>query len=637
MSLLKRITTSISFFFFSSLIFSAFPNETENLNLPIVSNINGEGNNPQHPLWGNPGQQFVRRSHAAYSDGISAPAGKNRPSARLISNIISAQGDEETHDDRNMSAYVYSWGQFIDHDLTITFNTPSKEPFNILVPKGDEHFDPNRTGNKKIILNRTEYDLSTGTSIRNPRQQLNHITSYLDGSVVYGSDDMRARALRTMKFGLLKTSPGNLLPLNNKTYFPIPLANANDAHVVPDDKLFVAGDTRSNENVELMAVHTLFMREHNWWAKKIFSKYPSLNDEQIYQYARAIVRAEIQAITYNEWLPTLLGINRLTPYNGFKPNINPGISIEFSTAALRIGHTLLATDIEFMDNDGNDIRAAIDLKEAFFNPTTIKEVGVDSLLKYLATANASKVDTLVIDDVRNFLFGLPGQGGLDLPSLNIQRGRDHGLSDYNSTRVAFNLAPVNDFDEITPNMDLQNKLKNLYGNVNNIDAWVGGLSESHGSNTSMGPFFTRIFVDQFIRLRDGDRFWYENIFTGKDLERLQRTKLTDIVKRNTKITNIQENAFIFNASISGRVYWDNKIDKQEELKNISIELIDVEEGEVVDTVKTNTRGYYKFYSIHEAGPYKVRVRKYKTTTQNPMKVQISRGGEMTNMNFGVIR
>ena len=78
--------------------------------------------------------------------------------------------------------------------------------------------------------------------------------------------------------------------------------------------MFLAGDVRANEQVGLLAFHTLFVREHNRLADKIVKKYKralpsgtSERDEHIYQLARKIVGAELQAITYNEFLPALLG------------------------------------------------------------------------------------------------------------------------------------------------------------------------------------------------------------------------------------------------------------------------------------------------------------------------------------------
>src|SRR5207248_3443948 len=132
--------------------------------------------------------------------------------------------------------------------------------------------------------------------------------------------------------------------------------------------------------------------------------------------------------------------------------------------------------IEFLDNHGLPVADEVALSQAFFNPPLLVANGIDSVLKYLSSDPSSEVDTLVVNSVRNFLFGPPGAGGLDLVSLNIQRGRDHGLADYNTMRAAYGLPRVTDFTQITANADVQAKLKSLYGSVNNIDPWVGALA-----------------------------------------------------------------------------------------------------------------------------------------------------------------
>jgi hypothetical protein len=381
---------------------------------------------------------------------------------------------------------------------------------------------------------------SVEVSSPNPRQHANQISAYLDGSVIYGSDATRAAALRTFSGGRLKTSEGNLMPLNSAG-----LANANDAHIFPDNQMFLAGDVRANENVELSAIHTLFLREHNQLAAAISAANPSFTDEQVFQNARRIVVAEVQVITYREFLPALLGPKALRPYDGYKPDVNPGIATEFSTAAYRIGHTLINDDVALMDNDGNETDEPLALAEAFFNPSVLHAVGPDPLLKYLASDNAQEVDTQLVGGLRNFLFGPPGAGGFDLASLNIQRGRDHGLADYNTTRSAYGLPKVKSFADITSDPAVQFKLLALYSTVDNIDLWVGGLAENHLPGSSVGPTFQRILVDQFERLRDGDRFWYARVFYGPQLAALEATRLSDIIRRNSTITKIQDNVFFY--------------------------------------------------------------------------------------------
>jgi hypothetical protein len=509
-----------------------------------IESINGLNNNLTHTVWGAANTDLLRQTVAAYSDGISALAGADRPSARAVSNALNTQlADLENN--RHLSDMVYVFGQFLDHDIDLT--TTGSSPINIAVPLGDPSFDPNSTGTQIIPDTRSVTDPKTGTSKANPLQQLNTITSFIDGSQIYGSDSARAAALRTFSGGHLKTSAGNLLPFNTAG-----LANANDAHVVADNKLFLAGDIRANENIELTAIQTLFMREHNRIADQLRAANPRLSDEQLYQQARKLVIAELQAITFNEFLPALLGPAAPGKYAGYNPNVNPSISTEFSTVAFRFGHSMLDDDIDRLKNDGSDIpEGSVGLANAFFNPTLFDptlpngEGNIGPILKGAISGNAQEIDVHVVDSVRNFLFGPPGSGGMDLAALNIQRGRDHGIPDYNSLRAAYGLPKVTSFAQITSDPALQASLQQTYGNVNNIDPWVGGLAENHIPGGSVGPLFARIIADQFNRLRTGDRFWYENTFSGATLTALQHTRLSDILKRNTSLTTVQSNVFFF--------------------------------------------------------------------------------------------
>jgi len=498
------------------------------------SSIDGTGNNLDNDDWGSTGEQLLRLTSVEYSDGISTPAGADRPSAREVSNAIVAQS-ENIENDRYLSDFVWLWGQFIDHDIDLTEPGHPEESFPIDVPTGDPYFDPYFTGTAQIDLSRSVYDPATGDSIGNPRQQINQITAFIDGSVIYGSDAVRAAELRTFSDGRLKTSEGDLLPFNTAG-----LPNAGG----DSDQLFLAGDVRANENAALTSMHTLFVREHNRIADELAAKHRNWSDEQIYQNARALVTAELQAITYNEFLPALLGKGAISEYEGYDPTVNPNIANIFSTAAYRFGHSMLSPELLRVDASGETIDAGnLALRDAFFAPNQVIDNGIDSLLAGFARQQAQEIDNHVIDDVRNFLFGPPGAGGFDLPSLNIQRGRDHGLADYNQVRVDLGLAPVTSFDQITSDPQLAADLEAVYGDVNNIDAWVGGLAEDHLPGSSLGELVSTVLIDQFERIRDGDRFWYQNVYEGRDLRKLERTKLSDIILRNTDIHDIRDDVF----------------------------------------------------------------------------------------------
>jgi hypothetical protein len=267
---------------------------------------------------------------------------------------------------------------------------------------------------------------------------------------------------------------------------------------------------------------------------------------------------------------------------------------------------MLSDDVEFLDNNGNPVRDSVSLSQAFFYPPLVSGNGIAPLLKYLASDPAQELDTKVVDSVRNFLFGPPGAGGLDLASLNIERGRDNGLADYNTVRAAYGLPRVTSFAQITSDKAVQAELQQLYGNVNNIDLWVGGLAENHVPGGSLGPTFTAIIANQFERLRDGDRLWYQQTFSGAMRQQIQSTTLADIMRRDAGITNLQGDVFFFRVGVSGRVFGDANhngvLDRGEQgLAGINLALIDASDGSVVATATTNALGQYSFGTANGLG------------------------------------
>jgi peroxidase len=640
--------------------------------------INEMGNNTANPTWGAQGTDLLRVSPVAYADGISSPSLPNDPSARVISDIVNNQDDPnnpgqdlETIDQNGLSDFGYVWGQFIDHDMDLTPTNPN-ETLQILADPND----PSQMGNQ--TFERSVFDPNTGTSTRNPRQQTNAITAYLDLSNVYGSTQAVADALRTHSGGLLKTSPGNMLPYNNSTYFTADqlaaLNMANDSGAVPSTSLFAAGDVRANENSELTALQTLFVRNHNTIATELAQMNPakfgftSWTDENLYQEARKLNIAEEEMITYTEYLPDVLGPNALPAYTGYKPNVNAGIATEFSTIAFRFGHSLLDADIERHDNNGANITGdptgdpSLSLATDFFDPNVLNPAGVidpltghistdiDAYLKANADGDANAMDVLATNAVRNLLFANGGlqDNGQDLIARDIERARDDGIGTYNQVRVAYGLPAVTRFSQITSNVTVQNELQQAYGSVNNIDPFEGGLAEDHVAGSDMGPLFTAILAKQFAALRDGDRFFYLNErFTPQEQSILnQGNTLTKVIEANTHITNMQADAFRFTASISGTVFNDlngNGVQDAGEgaLSGRVVELED-SDGEVLATRQTDSNGRYAFSNLDgiSTGQFQVLAvppNNVTITTPNPVTVTFTRGDQSFTVNFGEVR
>jgi len=294
-------------------------------------------------------------------------------------------------------------------------------------------------------------------------------------------------------------------------------------------------------------MHTLFVREHNRLAKEIAEQDPGMGGDLIYQLARKIVGGQTQAITFNEFLPLLLGSDALPPYVGYDSTVDPTITNEFSAAAYRVGHTLLSPDLLIVDSEGGTSRRS--LAHSFFNPDFVRDTGISAVLRGLATNRAQQVDSKVISEVRNFLLRGPTGPKFDLVSLNIQRGRDHGVADFNTVRAAFGLAPVESFADISSDPAVQRALSSVYRDVSDLDLWVAALAEDHVPGAMVGETLRAIISDQFGRLRDGDRLYFENdpylVANPALLEEIRSTTLADIIRRNTPIDDeIPDSVFL---------------------------------------------------------------------------------------------
>lgn len=507
----------------------------------IDGTCNNQSNNNRME-WGASDIRLRRAVLTNYGDpdNFNDMAGQDLPSPRAISNACVAQ-IEDGESGRGLSSFVFTWGQFLDHDIDLTPEDHIEyEP--VLLPADEPLFSSDIPFFRSAV--------HEGTGENNPRQQTNLITSWIDASNVYGSDEERANWLRTFEDGKLKTSDGNRLPFNTIDGEYTSDIDPNAPSMAGEDgttKLFVAGDVRANEQVGLTSLHTLFVREHNRICDQLKANGLN-NDEQMYQIARKWVGAYMQVITYEEFLPAL-GIE-LDDYNGYRANVRPDISNVFATAAYRIGHTMVTEELLLRNNDCEEVGdGSISLVDAFFSADPIREHNISPFLKGLSLQRQMEIDNYIVDELRNFLFAVPGSPvvfGLDLASLNLQRGRDHGLPPYNRIRNAFGISSAQTFPQINPDPAVYEALASVYDHPNEMDPWVGMLAEVHQPGKSVGATIDRILSDQFERLRDGDFFYYEtdDWFNNQDRNRIEGTRLSDIIERNTDLDDLPGNVFM---------------------------------------------------------------------------------------------
>ena len=484
----------------------------------ISYSIDGTGNNLANPSLGAAGSDEVRIAPARFAPGTTDTPVAG-PDPRVISNTIFAN-DQDLNDPGGRSAYTYAFGQFIDHDLDMNPDqTPAADGSNtlkIVIPPGDAFFTPGTT----INILRGQIDPKNGNAI-------DADTSFLDLSQVYGSDAATAASLRNAD-GTMKTQNGGL-PIG------------------PDGQ-FMGGDPRVAENPDLTSLDVLFVREHNYWVAKLHAEQPSLTGDQLYEMARAITTAEYQNIIYSGYLPSLLGSAAPGAYTGYNPKVNPSIMEEFSTAAFRFGHTIISPTESKIANDGavlqvQDLIAAAGEPASTFNNFG----GADALLRNLAQDASQQEGVGIVSDLLNLLDANPNDVG-DLGAIDVERERDLGINTLNQTRVALGLQPYTSFNQITSDPTLAAELKSVYGSVNNVDLFVGGLAENANAGDTgsmLGPTFTKIISEQFANLRAGDRLYFENQDFSPALTRqIQDTTLSDLILRDTNTTAIQADAFV---------------------------------------------------------------------------------------------
>lgn len=515
---------------------------SQNCTRQIFRTIDGSCNNLSNENFGKANQPFLREISAIYSEeaifnGLDFP---NRPNPRAISNALFSQ-NEDTGNPDNLSSMVFTWAQFLDHDITHV-QAANLESAPIPLPTDEPSFT------FPIDFHRSA--ISAGTGIFSPRNQDNRLTAWIDGSQVYGSDQQRANWLRTFVDGKLKTSSGNLLPFNT-------ISGEKDGVIDPNapdmDNLdggraphFVAGDVRAGEQPGLTTLHTLFVREHNRICEELIDQ-GLQEDEVIYQTARKRVGALLQAITYEQFLPAL-GIN-LSNYQGYTDQVSPDIMNIFATAAYRIGHTMVTSELLLLNDDCTEVRSPLSLEQAFFNTNWVEQYDIDPILKGLTSQQQEEIDTKVIDGLRNFLFALPqlpGTFGMDLVAINIQRGRDHGLPDYKTVRQYFLTQTISNFTEINSDPIVAQQLVDIFNNdINSVDLWVGLLTEEHLPNSPMGATMHEILKTQFERIRASDFYYFENdpFFTTSQKQAISNTRLSDLIKRNTSLNNLPDNVF----------------------------------------------------------------------------------------------
>ncbi|XP_013174136.1 PREDICTED: peroxidase-like isoform X2 [Papilio xuthus] len=505
----------------------------------------GSCNNLANPTWGTPNNAYENMVQSNYADGVNswptASDGGSLPNTREISIKIFIPKLEIEH---KWNLNTQQWGQIVAHDLSLTAG-PDKAKLerpvccddngniapdagthplcrHIPIPPDDDFHVPEGKQCMNFIRTTSTKDINC-TGPNDLASPLSVVTSYMDLSLTYGNDERHAKAIREGSGGRMWTT------VRNGYEWPPQTGNIKKDCIgvhSTDEPCYLLGDTRGNQSPQLTALHIILVNEHNRIADALSTLNPHWDDEKIYQEARRIAIAETQHINYYEYLIILLGknnmINKKLIYpqhkdyvNDYNPNVSAAIYKEYASAAFRHFHTMIRGYLNLITED-RILARSVRLSDWFNRPALLeKGDGFDDLVRGLSYQAADKSDEYWDFEVTRFLFKGNHSSGGDLRAMDIQRGRDHGLGTYVQLRAHCDLSVPDTFKDLKEYMSKENvqKLKELYESIEDIDLVVGGSLEKHAPGALVGPTFLCILLQQFLNVRIGDRYFYEN---GKD-------------------------------------------------------------------------------------------------------------------------
>nr|XP_002130405.1 thyroid peroxidase [Ciona intestinalis] len=558
---------------------------------------NGDCNHATNTYWGAANNPFVRWLPAKYENGFSTAIGwesdrlyngHRLPLVREVSNDAMNTSNNQVTGDSSYSHMLVVWGQYIDHDIDFTPQSLSTSTFQgltncantcenkspcypIQVPANDQRI---KTA-KCLPFFRSAAVCGTGDTSAlfhklRPREQINAVTSFVDASTVYGSSDALSNVLRNLSTdeGLMRVNA--LYSDGSRAYLPFDPSKGcvQDPRDLSGNKIncFHAGDGRVSEHLTLSAIHTLWIREHNRIARALKVINPHWNGEILYQETRKIIGAYHQVVNWKEYVPKIIGptgMAMMGSYTGYKTNENPSISNVFATAAFRFGHATISPMFRRLDESYNNhpTYPTILLHQAFFSPwRMIREGGIDPIMRGLIGKAAKLIvpSEMMHEELREKLFLLQNQVALDLASLNLQRGRDHGLPLYNDWREECGMSRADNFSQVAMEITdalLRSKLERLYKHPGNIDVWLAGLAEELLPGSRGGKLFTCMLSRQFKFLRNGDRFYYENtgVFTPQQVAALNRLSFARVICDTTGLTEVRRDVFFLSTYPTGFV------------------------------------------------------------------------------------
>lgn len=465
--------------------------------------FSGRNNSLFNVSLGQAGTPYARfQSPPHFFNGTVDGVDESLPSARLISNLMADSALHGVILEPNFLSMMHNtWGFLISLDLGSMASNPAYGHVNATADPSDPYYDPNWAG--ILSISRSVPFPGTGNGTDNPKQMINTETHWLDGSIIYGQNDDPSGWLWDPATGYLA-----LMEDSNNGFLKV-------------------GDIRTNFVPGTRYLIELFQRVHNSYVDQFRRNMTGASSEILFQEARRMVIAHIQSITFRDYLPALIG-TYLDPYQRYDPTQDPSIDAVFSVTTGRVGHSAVRTEQARLENDQSPCKyGGTLLRDTLLNPMSWKYPDPNNASVYthqpecyfrgLSYQLCTQLDGGYSNDLRNYMsFGLlvnppaSRRSGVDLFVIDLLRGRDTGIPPYNDLRMGLGLEPLTSCSQLTSDPAVAQAICDAYGNnISKVEGLVGALLEQRaGVPTSLVAGMSHI--DQFTRLRDADRFWYDN-------------------------------------------------------------------------------------------------------------------------------
>lgn len=328
--------------------------------------------------------------------------------------------------------------------------------------------------------------------------------------------------------------------------------------------IFECGDNNyCNDNIGLLSLHTLFLRNHNFWAAYFHKSRPTWDDEMLYQMSRALVTAELQHITYRHLLPALFGedINTIvqnaeTPKQSgqlcYDPGQDPRPYAElFSVFRM---HSMIPEEIYYRNEHHpyqitktRPLDVSQQSKHETHQDLVHGETSLGSVLLGLMHNLAEEQDIFVSHSLSNVScngHSLDPRGYVRHSYLrniaeSVGQDRELGFPTFSNLYWKVNGKTISGWETFVDDAETIRRLRTIYGHDgwNSVDLWVGVIVEKHYSNSLFGKTAHKFVKDQFLKAANADWYFYtQNSITMPFLSRIFATHPEQLFERNTNIS-----------------------------------------------------------------------------------------------------